>query len=118
MRRPWMALLIPIMTAGPSWAQQSVHIGVRTSSLQFDFLYRDYGYADCTEVEPHVAQVGESDFVVALYLAQVAGVDVGVVVEQRRSGLSWDEVTRRCRRDSRIYYVEVDPEVASRRRGA
>jgi hypothetical protein len=55
--------------------------------------------------------VGESDLLVALHLCRITRVELDVVIGWRRSGLSWDAITRRCRRDAAIYYVELPPDV-------
>jgi hypothetical protein len=98
------------LLSSPVGAETTVRFGVATSSLQFDFLYSDYG-VERVVVEREVAVLGEPDLLVALHLCRVTGTDLEVVVGWRRSGMSWDDITRRCRRDGSIYYVELPPDV-------
>ena len=105
--RCWIALIVALIaSSNPVGAETSVRIGVGSPSLQFDFLYSDYG-ADRRVVEREVAVLGEADFLVALHLCRAADVELDAVIGWRRSGLSWDTITRRCRRDATIYYIEV-----------
>ena len=97
-----LALAVAIWSPSVS-AESSVRVSVGTTPLQLDFLYRDYGVVERADIDPWVEDLGETDFMVALHLARVAGVNVSVVIEQRRAGLSWDTITRRCHCDSRVY---------------
>jgi hypothetical protein len=110
--RSRLALVVALIAcSSPVMAETSVQFGVGTSSLQFDFLYSDYG-ADRRVVEREVAVLGEPDLLVALHLCRVADVELDVVVGWRRSGLSWDAITRRCHRDATIYYIDVPADVS------
>jgi len=105
--RCWIGLIVALVAcSNPVGAETSVRIGVGSPSLQFDFLYSDYG-ADRRVVEREVAVLGEADFLVALHLCRAADVDLDAVIGWRRSGLSWDTITRRCHRDATLYYIEV-----------
>jgi len=83
----------------------------RRHALQFDFLYRDYFGLDPAGLERPAAWLGEPDLVVALHLRHLSGVDLDVIVTWRREGVSWNEITRRCRRGSQVYYVELPREL-------
>jgi hypothetical protein len=76
-------------------------------------LYRDYGI-DPVRAQPAIARVGESDYVVALYLSNLSGVGIEVIVQWRQAGVSWDTITQRCHLDSQAYYVELPPDVTPR----
>lgn len=91
-------------------AETTVQVGVGTSALQFDFLYSDYG-VDRVRCERDARNVGEADFLVALHLSRLSGFDIDAIIRWRRDGLSWDTITRNCRRDAVIYYVELPPDV-------
>ncbi len=102
-----IALVMALVAcSSPVMAETSVRFGVGTSSLQFDFLYSDYG-ADRRIVDREVAVLGEADLLVALHLCRVAEVALDVVIGWRRSGMSWDSITRRCGRDATLYYIEL-----------
>ena len=77
--------------------------------MQFDFLYSDYG-VDRSRAEREVSYVPESDLLVALHLARISGLDLDLIVGWRRSGMSWDAITRRAHRDAQIYYVVLPPD--------
>jgi hypothetical protein len=94
-------------------AETSIGVSMGTGSFEFDFIYRDYGATEPAAVERGVACLGEVDYVVALHLARVAHVDVDILIARRRAGLSWDAITRGCGQGGRIYYVELEPAVAS-----
>ena len=99
-----------LAAAAPATAETTVSVGVGSPSLQFDFLYTDYGVQPVV-VERQAALLGESDLLVALHICRVTGVELEVVIDWRRSGMSWDGVTRRCQRDASIYWVELPSDV-------
>ena len=106
-------IVAAVVCAGSSVAvaETTVRIGVATPALQFDFLYGDYG-VDRTRINSGASCIGEPDLVVALQLSRTTGFDLDVIVGWRRDGQSWDVITRRCRRDATIYYIEVPAEVS------
>jgi hypothetical protein len=106
-------VLALFVAAQPVAAATSVGVSIGSSSFELDFMYRDYGATEPRVVERGVACVGEVDYVVALHIARAAGIDVQIVVDRRRSGMSWDAVTRSCRLGADIYYVELEPAVAA-----
>jgi hypothetical protein len=109
MRRTIVLVATVVAWSSLAAADTSVHVGVGTPSLQFDFLYSDYGM-DRPRVEREISYVPETDLLVALHLARISGVDLDVIVGWRRNGMSWDTITRRCHRDARAYYVMLPPE--------
>jgi hypothetical protein len=106
------AFLVAILAAwcGLAAAETSVHVGSGASGLQFDFLYSSYGVQP-DFVEHEVIFVGEPDLLVSLHLARATAIDVNVIVGWRRAGMSWDRITRRCHKDSRVYYVDLPDDV-------
>jgi hypothetical protein len=112
MRASYVLFAVLISWSRLAAAGTAARVGVGTGNLQFDFLYSDY-HTEPLVVQRYAAEVGESDLLVALYLAQVTGAGLDVIVNWRRSGMSWDRITRSCHRDGRIYYVELPPEVTS-----
>jgi hypothetical protein len=109
MRCAIVLLAVALSSSGLAAATTTVNVQVGPPALQFGFLYRDYG-VDRSRAEREVTHLGEADFLVALHVARATGMDLSVVVAWRRGGMSWDAITRRCKRDGRIYYVELPPE--------
>jgi hypothetical protein len=102
-----VAVLVILWSHAPAAAR--VRVQAAPPVLQLDFLYADFG-VDPSRAEREVVHVGEADFLVALHVARASGVDLAVVITWRRGGMSWDAITRHCKRDGRIYYVELPPE--------
>jgi hypothetical protein len=111
MRHSWLLVAAALCGSNPVAAATSVQVGVASPTFQFDFLYSDYGVAP-QRVESGVACVGEPDYLVALQLARVSGVDIAVIIDWRRQGTSWDTITRKCHRDGAIYYTELPADVS------
>ena len=109
MRRAIVLFAVALFLPGLAVAGTTVGVRVGTPELQFGFLYSDYGI-DRPRAEREVAHLGEADFLVALHVARVTNFDLGVVIAWRRGGMSWDSITRRCKHDGRIYFVELPPE--------
>src|SRR5262245_16795718 len=108
--RPTIALVVALaFGASPAMAGTAVQIAGGNSSLQFDFLYSNYS-PERSVVEREVRVVGEPDVLVGLHLCSVTGKDLEVVLDWRRSGMSWYDITRRCGRDASIYYIDVPTE--------
>lgn len=106
-------VLALLVASQPAAAGTSIGVSVGTSAFELDFMYDDYGVTDRRVVQRGVECLGEVDYVVALHIARTAGLDIQVVIDRRRSGMSWDAVTRSCRLASNIYYVELEPAVCS-----
>ena len=88
-------------------AETSVGVRVGTSGFEFGFLYNDYYRADERTVTRCSEWMSEPDMVVALHLARVSGVDLEIILDWRRGGLTWYDVTHRCRQDTYIYHVDL-----------
>ncbi len=93
---------------GPALAETTVRIGAGTSGFEFGFLYSDHYHAEETVVHQCVDWVGEPDLVVALQLSKVSGIELDVIVEWRRQGVAWYEITHRCHRSTEVYRVDLD----------
>jgi len=109
MRRATVLLAVLLVQPCLAVADPAVRVQVGAPALQFEFLYNDYG-VDRSHAAREVARLGEADFLVALHLARVSGANVNLVITWRRGGMSWDSITRRCKRDGRIYFVELPVE--------
>jgi hypothetical protein len=88
-------------------ADTTVDVRVGTSGFEFGFLYSDYYGADERVVREHTEWLSESDFVVALHLARLSGRDLDLLVEWRRGGRSWSDITHRCELTADVYRVEL-----------
>lgn len=93
----------------PHSARGETSVGVRvgTSGFEFGFLYNDYYHADDHVVVGCSEWMSEPDMVVALHLARVADMDLEIILDWRRGGLTWYDITHRCHRDTNIYYVDL-----------
>jgi len=88
-------------------ADTSVQIRVGTPGFEFGFLYSDYYRVEPPVVEHWSRWLSEPDLVVALHLARRSGVTLEVIVDWRRGGLTWYDITRRCNLTTAVYYVEL-----------
>lgn len=104
-------LLIACATLAPvTHADTSVQVRVGGPSLELDFLFTDYYGLSHDRMRQCSSVLDEHDLLVALHLVRVTGVDFEIVARWRRDGQSWDDITRRCRRDCSIYYVALPAE--------
>lgn len=101
------SICIACAWALPVQADTSVQVRVGSPGFEFGFLYSDY-----YQVEPPVVQqcsqwLSEPDLVVAMHLARRSGIALNIIVDWRRGGMSWYDITHRCRLTSTVYYVEL-----------
>jgi hypothetical protein len=75
-------------------------------SLELGFLFTEHYGVSEDRLRTCVSVLGEDDLLVAMHLMRITGMDFETVARWRRSGLGWDEITRRCRRDCSVYRVE------------
>jgi hypothetical protein len=76
-----------------------------TSGFEFGFLYSDYYHVEAPVVQRCTAVLSEADFLVALHLARASGAGIDVIVDMRRRGLSWYDITHRCMCTTQVYFV-------------
>jgi len=88
-------------------AETSVGVHIGSSGFEFGFLYNDYYHADEEVIVGCREWMSEPDMVVALDLARVSGVRLDIILGWRRTGLTWYDITHRCRQDTHIYYVDL-----------
>jgi hypothetical protein len=91
-------------------AETSVGVHVGSGNFEFGFLYDDYYHVEPRVVERCTESMSEPDVVVALQLARLSGVELNVILDWRRGGISWFDITHRCRLGTDIYYVELPPD--------
>ena len=107
MKRIAILICIACAWAGTSRAETAVQARIGTAGFEFGFLYSDFYRVETPVVRHYSTILSEPDILVALHLARVSGTDIDVIVDLRRSGLSWYDVTRRCERTVRVYYVDL-----------
>ena len=88
-------------------AETTVGVQVGTGNFEFGFLYNDYYRVEPRVVQRCTATLSEPDVVVALHLARASGVDLDVILDWRRHGISWFDIGHRCRVGPEFYYVEL-----------
>jgi hypothetical protein len=93
--------------AGTLQAETTVQVRMGTSGFEFGFLYSDYYHVEAPVVQRCTAVLSEADFLVALHLARASGASIEVVVDMRRRGLSWFDITHRCMCTTQIYFVDI-----------
>ena len=103
----FVALVAAVAVPLSARAETSVGVRVGNAGFEFGFLYNDYYHADERVVTRCSEWMSEPDMVVALHLARVSGVQLEVILDWRKSGLTWYDVTHRCRQDSYIYHVDL-----------
>ncbi len=91
----------------PVQAETSVQVRVGTPGFEFGFLYSDYYRVEVPVVERCSQWLSEPDLVVALHLARRSGVALNIIVDWRRGGMTWYDITHRCNLTTTVYYVEL-----------
>jgi len=107
MRRLAILLIACAALAPAAYAETSLRVSAGGPSLELEFLFTDYYGLSRERMRTCALVLDEDDLLVALHLVRVTGVDFEIVARWRRDGQSWDEITRRCRRDCSIYYVAM-----------
>jgi hypothetical protein len=107
-----LAVTLVVLCFAPFRARGETSVGVRVGgdNFEFGFLYNDYYHVEPRVVERCTESMSEPDVVVALQLARLSGVQLNVILDWRRAGISWFDVTHRCRLGTDIYYVELPPD--------
>jgi len=88
-------------------ADTAVQVRVENSEFEFGFLYGDFYRVDAPTVQRCTRAMSEPDFLVALHLARVSGTKLAIIVDWRRNGLSWFEITHRCKLDTGVFFVDL-----------
>jgi len=88
-------------------AETTVQVRMGTSGFEFGFLYSDYYRVETPVVQRCTAVMSEADFLVALHLARASGAGIDVIVDLRRRGLSWYDITHRCLCTTQVYFVDL-----------
>ncbi len=102
-----VALIVLCASAAPVAADGVIEVSARYSGFEFGFLYGDHYHAEESVVHRHAESMDERDLVVALHLARHSEVDLDVIIEWRRKGVPWQEITHRCELGLDVYYVEL-----------
>lgn len=100
------AVLVSAALSSRSTWDRDVHAET-SSSLQLDFLFARHFDADLVDLERRAAWVSEYDLLVALHLQQLSKRSLDDIIDWRRTGASWDTITRRCGMGCNIYYVAL-----------
>lgn len=98
---------VAIAVTGFVCSAEAESFSLGTSDFEFEFLYRDHYAIDDAVVRKHTEWMGEHGFVVALHLARQSEVELDVIVEWRRDGRSWWEITDRCDLGPESFRVEL-----------
>ena len=110
-RAPFACLLAGLVACAAvpqsARAETSVGVHVGSSGFEFGFLYSDYYHADDEVVVGCREWMSEPDMVVAMDLARVSSVRLDIILGWRRSGLTWYDITHRCRQNTSIYCVDL-----------
>jgi hypothetical protein len=103
-----------LVAPAPTSAGPSVDIRLRFGDVYredpwvWDFV--DYYHASPVVVERYYGYgIPAEDLSVALFLASHSRYDVGVILDWRRSGLGWYQITRRCRVSPAVFYTPLPP---------
>lgn len=107
MKRLVALLCVLFAWAGTSQAETTVQVRMGTSGFEFGFLYSDYYHVETPVVQRCTAVMSEADFLVALHLARVSEAGIDVIVDMRRRGLSWYDITHRCMCTTQVYFVDL-----------
>lgn len=102
-----LTLLTLICASSTATAGKSIEVRAGNENLEFGFLYDDYYRVESRDARRHCDEFGESDFLVALHLGRASGMELRVLLDWRRGGMSWSDITHRCELDSRVYYVDL-----------
>jgi hypothetical protein len=102
-----MLALLLSMLAAQAGAETAVQVRVGSPSLELGFLFTDYYGLSPERTRSCALVLDEDDLLVALHLERASGVDFEIIARWRRDGASWDDITRRCRRDCGVYYVAL-----------
>ena len=101
------SICIACAWALPVQADTSVQVRVGTPGFEFGFLYSDYYRVEAPVVQHCSQWLSEPDLVVALHLARRSGIALDVIVDWRRQGITWYDITHRCRLTTTVYYVDL-----------
>lgn len=106
---PFVAAVLALcLFASPARAETTISVRAGTSGFEFGFLYSDHYHTNESVVRHYVERLDESDFVVALHLARLSGIELDIIVGWRQEGASWWEITHRCHLGPEVYYVELE----------
>jgi hypothetical protein len=101
------ACLIVALTVPCAVADTSVSVRAGSSGFEFGFLYSDHYHTEEAVVQKATAHCDETDFIVALHLAQVSGIDLQIILGWRQKEMSWNDITHKCDQHADIYYVDL-----------
>lgn len=99
-----LILSTALFCAASAAAETSIAVRAGSGDFEFGFLYSD---RDRLEAKEHGDDISEADFLVALRLGEKSQVELGVILDWRRDGASWQVVTERCKLEDDVYYVEL-----------
>jgi len=101
----YASFLVALAMAAP--AEDRAPTQTPVGPLQLGFLFAGYYGADVADLERRAAWVSEYDLAVALNLVRRANTSLDDVLDWRRTGSSWDTITRRCGRGCEVYFIEL-----------